>query len=135
MDATARIRPDGIALEESFPKIKSDYPDILFMADCSTARDGIFAEKLGFDLVGTTLAGYTEETKTRILPDYKLIQDPISKLNIPVVAEGGILSPEQMTKAFEKGAHCCVVGGAITRPRQITERFVESLPKYCCTER
>lgn len=30
-------------------------------------------------------------------------------------------------KAFEIGAHCVVIGSAITRPQLITKRFVEGI--------
>jgi N-acylglucosamine-6-phosphate 2-epimerase len=43
---------------------------------------------------------------------------------LPVVLEGRIWEPEQVNKAFELGAHCVVIGSAITRPQLITRRFV-----------
>ena len=39
---------------------------------------------------------------------------------VPVVAEGGIWTPEQLRSVFEAGAHTAVVGSAITRPMLIT---------------
>jgi N-acylglucosamine-6-phosphate 2-epimerase len=39
------------------------------MADCATYEDAKKAVKLGFDCIGSTLAGYTEESKERSLPD------------------------------------------------------------------
>ncbi len=33
------------------------------MADCSTMQEMLYADKLGFDFIGTTLVGYTEESK------------------------------------------------------------------------
>jgi N-acylglucosamine-6-phosphate 2-epimerase len=128
MDATSRERPDKIPLSDSFPAIRKTYPDILFMADCATYEDGLRARELGFDIVGTTLCGYTEETKGTELPHYELIEQLVKNLSVPVAAEGGIWTPEHMKKAFYAGAHFCVVGTAITRPMHITRRFVEELP-------
>lgn len=127
IDATRRLRPDGTTIEEFFPKIREKYPQILFMADCSTYEDGIRAEKLGFDFVGTTLCGYTEETKETIIPCFSLIEQLCKNLKIPVIAEGGIWEPEQLQKVFACGAYAAVIGTAITRPRDITRRFVNSI--------
>ena len=38
-------------------------------------------------------------------------------------------SPEQAKKALEAGAFALVVGGAITRPAEITSRFVSAIRK------
>ena len=48
---------------------------------------------------------------------------------IPVIAEGRIHYPYQAKKMFEEGAYSIVVGGAITRPQEITKRFVEAIEK------
>jgi N-acylglucosamine-6-phosphate 2-epimerase len=44
---------------------------------------------------------------------------------MPVIAEGRIATPEQAHAALALGALAVIVGGAITRPKQITERFVK----------
>ena len=73
------------------------------------------------------MSGYTEYTKGTVLPNYDLMKRYVDTLNIPVVAEGGIWSPEQLHKAFAAGVWTAVVGTAITRPREITRRFVNAL--------
>lgn len=127
IDATKHIRPNGQTLDDLFRQARSKYPDQLFMADTSCYEEGLHAQELGFDLVGTTMSGYTEYTKGTILPNYDLMKRYVDTLNIPVVAEGGIWSPEQLQKAFAAGVWTAVVGTAITRPREITRRFVNAL--------
>ncbi|GIP56305.1 N-acetylmannosamine-6-phosphate 2-epimerase [Paenibacillus sp. FSL W8-0186] len=127
MDATVRIRPDGTTISELFPRIREMYKDQLFMADCSTFEEGIMAEELGFDLVGTTLSGYTEATKGIALPDFDLVERLVSRLSVPVISEGGISTPEQLKKMYDLGVYSAVVGSAITRPMEITQRFVKAV--------
>ncbi len=124
IDATSRLRPYGSSLSDFFHKIRIKYPDMLFMGDCSTYEDALQAEKLGFDLVGTTLSGYTNETKGTKLPNFDLMKELSVNLSIPVIAEGGIWTPEQLKEAFRCGVHAAVIGTAITRPMDITRRFV-----------
>ncbi len=127
IDATNRLRPFGITLDEFFKKIRSKYPDMIFMGDCSCLEDGIHAEELGFDLVGTTLCGYTKDTLDTELPNITLMKQLTSTLKIPVIAEGGIWSPEELKSAIDSGVHAAVVGTAITRPMEITKRFVNAI--------
>ncbi len=127
LDATSRVRPDGHTITEIFPEIRRTYPDQLFMADCSTLEEGIQAEKLGFDAVGTTLSGYTEYTKDVKLPNIKLIKEFVEHLSVPIIAEGGISSPEELKEVMATGVHSAVVGSAITRPQEITKRFLNAL--------
>ncbi len=129
LDATSRIRPDGTTISEIFPQIRSKYPEQLFMADCSTYEDGIRAQELGFDFVGTTLNGYTDETRHIVPPNFDLIHKLAEDLDIPIIAEGGIFSPEELRQAMDQGVHACVVGTAITRPMEITMRYVKALEK------
>jgi N-acylglucosamine-6-phosphate 2-epimerase len=127
MDATDRVRPDGSTIEELFPIIRQRYGDQLFMADCSTYEEAVIAAELGFDCVATTLSGYTEATKNQPLPDYDMAKKLVDSVNVPVIAEGGISSPEELKRLFDLGIYSAVVGSAITRPLEITKRFVQAV--------
>jgi len=127
IDATDRVRPDGTTIEQIFPTIREKYKDQLFMADCSTYEEAVLAAELGFDCVGTTLSGYTEKTKGNELPDFQLVEKLTKTLSVPIIAEGGIWSPEQLGRMFSLGIHSAVVGSAITRPMEITKRYVQAV--------
>lgn len=126
-DATKRLRPNGVSLEAFFTEVRKKYPHQLFMADTSSFEEGKLAEELGFDLIGTTMSGYTPYTKERILPDCELIQKYSTELNTPVIAEGGIWCPQDLKNVYKAGAFSAVCGTAITRPMDITKRFVKAL--------
>lgn len=127
LDATNRTRPGGLSLTEFFTEVRAKYPDQLFMADTSCFEEGKLAAELGFDLIGTTMSGYTPYTKGRSLPDYELMERYVKELNKPIIAEGGIWEIGQLKTAMETGVWAAVVGTAITRPRDITRRFVENM--------
>lgn len=116
-----------MSLEDFFKEVREKYPDQLFMADCSTLEEGLNAARLGFDLIGTTLRGYTEYTKDVKLPDLDMMRQLVEQSGRPVIAEGGIWTPEQLKAALDTGVLAAVVGTAITRPMDITKRFVEAL--------
>ena len=74
MDATNRLRTGGKSLDDIFHEVRNKYPDQLFMADCSCYEEALHAEEIGFDCVGTTMAGYTpytQGTACLILPSSK----------------------------------------------------------------
>lgn len=127
LDATDRIRHGGLTLEKLIACVKEKYPSQVLMADCSSYEDCVNAEKLGFDFIGTTLAGYTPNTKGRSLPDLELIRKLKENLSTPIIAEGGIHYPNQLTQVYEAGCFSAVIGGAITRPQEIARRFIEVL--------
>lgn len=127
IDATDRERPDGVSLDVFFKKVREKYPNQLFMADCSCFEDCRHAAEIGFDLVGTTLCGYTETTKGTAIPSYSLLERITTELNVPVIAEGGVWERDQLKKVYEYQVHSAVVGTAITRPRDITRRFVDAI--------
>ncbi|WP_416260700.1 N-acetylmannosamine-6-phosphate 2-epimerase [Gibbsiella quercinecans] len=130
LDATARPRPGGVSLPELVCEIRRRYPQLLLMADIATLEEARAADALGFDCIGTTLHGYTEETQGRSLPmdDFAFLQQVLAAVARPVIAEGNITTPAMMARCLQLGAHAVVVGGAITRPQQITGRFVAALP-------
>lgn len=129
IDCTLRKRMDGRTVEEFIKFVKEKYPSILFMADISNFEEGVNAFKAGIDMVGTTLSGYTAYTEKTNEPDYNLVKDLAQAIDVPVIAEGRIHHPDQAVKMFELGAHAVVVGGAITRPLEITNRFIEAIRK------
>ncbi|WP_339282016.1 N-acetylmannosamine-6-phosphate 2-epimerase [Paenibacillus sp. FSL H8-0282] len=103
---------------------------VLVMADISTFEEGLAAEKLGVDFIGTTLSGYTPYSTQQEGPDLVLIQQLSKLVNIPVVAEGRIWTPEDAAKAKNAGASYVVVGSAITRPQLITSRYVKAVSDF-----
>lgn len=127
MDATNNVRGDGRTIAELFPEVRAKYPDQLFMADCGNYEDAQRAEALGFDLIGTTLNGYTAETRHVPPPNFDFMHLLVTTMHKPVIAEGGIFSPEQLRRAMDTGVHACVVGSAITRPLEITRRYMAAL--------
>lgn len=123
-DGTMRERPNGAKLEELIKYVKIN--NRVSMADISTLEEGLNAEKLGANILSTTLSGYTQFSQNRGNgPDFELLKQLVDNTNLPVVLEGRIWEPEEVDKAFELGAHCVVIGSAITRPQLITKRFVQ----------
>ncbi len=127
MDATNRCHPDGLSLKKKVDLIHK--AGLLAMADISTEEEAIKAEKLGFDLVSTTLSGYTPYSKQQEKPDVELVEILVKKLSIPVIAEGRITTIEDFKTIKAKKPHAIVVGSAITRPQLITKRFVDAYKK------
>lgn len=128
LDATVSSRPKGESLEAFIQTIKKSYPQQLLMADCSTLEEMLTAEKLGFDFVGTTLVGYTEQSKHLVIAsnDFEMIRQAREKLRTPIIAEGNISTPEKVKRVLELGVDCVVVGSAITRPLVIAKPFIEA---------
>ena len=120
-DATQRPRPKE-SLKEIVNYIKSH--NKLSMADISTFDEGIKARELGFDIISTTLSGYTQYSNQNIEgPDFELLEKLVKELDCPIILEGRIWEPNEVNQAFELGAHSVVIGSAITRPQLITKRF------------
>lgn len=124
-DATLRKRPFDENLKDVLDKIHSF--GLISMADISTFEEAINAEKLGFDMVGTTLSGYTPYSTQSKEPDFELLSKITSTLKIPVIMEGKIWEPHQVKESFDRGAYAVVVGSAITRPQLIAQRFSEAI--------
>ena len=129
MDATKDLRPGGIGIDEFFKEVRKKYPNQLFMADCSTVDEAINADKLGFDFIGTTLVGYTDQSKNDKIEenDFKILRDIIKNVDNKVIAEGNINTPEKAKRVLELGAYSVVVGSIITRPQVITKNFTEKI--------
>ncbi|MDO5541313.1 MAG: N-acetylmannosamine-6-phosphate 2-epimerase [Eubacteriales bacterium] len=127
LDCTDQKRGDGKTISEFIREVRAKYPEAILMADVSTYEEGIRAWKLGMDIVGTTMSGYTSYSPKLTGPDYELVKRLSSELDIPVIGEGRIHSPEQAVEMLNAGAFAVVVGGAITRPLEIARRFISAV--------
>ena len=127
LDCTLRKRGDGTTINEFIAQIREKYPDIILMADISNYEEGINAWKCGVDIVGTTMSGYTDYTSKKDEPDYELMSRLAADIDIPVIGEGKIHYPDQAVKALQTGIWSIVVGGAITRPLEIAQRFMKAI--------
>jgi len=126
IDATNRKRPLGENLKDLVDFVHEH--NKLAMADISIYEEGLNAEEIGFDLVGTTMSGYTPYSKKSDEPDFELLSKLTENLKIPVIMEGKIWNPEHIKEAFERNAFSVVVGSAITRPQLITQKFAQMIP-------
>lgn len=129
LDATGRLRPGNVTLDGFFRQAKEKYPGQLWMADCSTVEEALYADELGFDFIGTTMVGYTEESEGDRIEedDFRILREIIAKAKHRVIAEGNINTPEKVKRVIELGAYSVVVGSAITRPQLITKEFSKVL--------
>ena len=109
--------------------IKEKYPEQLWMADCSTVEEALHADELGFDFIGTTLVGYTKQSRDLKIEanDFEVLRTILDQVKHPVIAEGNVNTPEKARRVLELGAYSVVVGSAITRPQLITKSFAEAL--------
>ncbi|AEO02415.1 N-acetylmannosamine-6-phosphate 2-epimerase [Listeria monocytogenes] len=124
LDATKQKRPNDESIGDLLALIHRK--NRLAMADISTLEEAIEAERLGFDLISTTLAGYTPYSKATTEPDFELLEEIVQKVAVPVIMEGHTSKPEQVTEGLKRGAFAVVVGSIITRPKLITERYVNA---------
>ena len=116
-------------MDEFYRQIKEKYPEQLLMADCSTVEEALHADQLGFDFIGTTMVGYTEQSKNDKIEanDFEIIRQIVAKAKNKVIAEGNINTPEKAKRVVELGVYSVVVGSIITRPQLITKAFAEAL--------
>ncbi len=126
LDATIRKRPNDEKLEDLVNQIHEG--GRLAMADCSTYEECVKAQEIGFDIVSTTLCGYTPYSEKIEGPDFELLKKCVDTLNVPVIAEGKINTPEDLKQVYEYcNVFSAVVGSAITRPQLITKKFADVL--------
>jgi N-acylglucosamine-6-phosphate 2-epimerase len=127
LDATNRPHPEG-SVAEFIQAVKRE-TGLPVMADISTFDEGVSAREAGADLISTTMSGYTHYSPSLPGPDTDLVKMLVNRFGDDhrVIAEGRYHTPELAAEAIEAGALGVVVGGAITRPQQITARFKRAL--------
>lgn len=113
IDATQRDRPDGETVESLIARIHNELGKPV-MADVDTLEAAIAAAKAGADVIGTTLYGYTAATQHQMPPSFELLAQMVCAIDLPIICEGGIASPQMARQAIDLGAYAVVVGTAIT---------------------
>lgn len=148
-DILAINATDVSEASELIKKIKDELK-IPVMAELATPWDGKVVEKAGVDMVSTDRCGYTKEEvrkremlifnrgkeytdllakETEKEPDIEAVHLLSKELEIPVLCEGRIWTPEQACYALKAGAYAVIVGGSITKPNIITCRFVQAMDR------
>lgn len=123
LDATERTRPGGEKLADLLELIRS--AGRLAMADCDSYASIQNAEALGFDIVSTTLSGYTPDSETNSRePNLHLLRSVRESVNSILLAEGRFTEPWHVQAALQIGADGVVIGGAINDPVKQTRRFL-----------
>ena len=123
IDATGRPRPDGRTYADTVRALHDE--GIVVMADCGSFAVAERAVEAGSDIISTTLSGYTGERKKTDGPDFDLLRRMVAAFGdaTPVLCEGRIHTPDQLTQVMAMGAWTAVVGTAITHPTSITRWF------------
>ena len=126
LDCTRRGRESG-ALRR-LAQIREELR-VPVLADIATVDEALAAQDAGADAVLSTLRGYTPDTSDVLLFEPSFISELVKSVNVPVIAEGRILTPQHARAALEAGAFAVVVGSAITRPKEIARRFVREVER------
>ena len=125
MDATMRPRPGGATTKELVRYLR-DHTDKALMADIATYEEALEAEQLGFDYISTTMRSYTEQTKGIVIPDIEFCRKLQRDIrNAVIIAEGGIHTFSELQAILGLGISHVIIGGAITRPQNITRDYVK----------
>ena len=99
--------------------IKKDYPGTpMYITVTMKEVDELVA--CGVDILAVQGTG-------ALRPDGSTSAQLSAECPAKIIAEGHIHYPEQAVKALEAGAFALVVGGAITRPAEITARFTGAI--------
>ena len=130
VQGTGALRPDGQTSADFIRAVKEKYPDQLVMADCDNIENAMACAAAGADFIGTTMRGYTPETKGIDDVDFGFIAQLARECPARIIAEGHIHTPEQAVQALYAGAFALVVGGAITRPAEITARYTAAIKNH-----
>lgn len=125
IDATQRKRPNGETVPELIQRIHQTLGKLV-MADVDTLESALTAAAAGADLIGTTLYGYTAATQHLTPPGFDLLAQLVT-LEVPIICEGGIASPQMARRALDQGAYAVVVGTAITGIDLLVKNYYSAL--------
>ena len=132
LDCTDRLWPEGDPWRKLIQRIHQELR-LPVMADIATLDEALAAAAAGADCVGTTLNGYTENTRDNQSFNWTLLAQMAQQLQLPIMAEGRISTPEQARRAINGGAWCVIVGSAITRPGVLASNFAHAIEQAAST--
>ena len=129
IDATGALRPGNVTLADFFHQITGKISGAEADGGLLDHRGTLFADELGFDFIGTTMVGYTPQSKGLKIEenDFEILRTILKKVKHPVIAEGNVNSPEKAKRVIELGSYAVVVGSSITRPQLITKGYAEAV--------
>jgi N-acylglucosamine-6-phosphate 2-epimerase len=88
--------------------------------------DAITAVRAGASYVSSSTSGYTPDAAKMKLPDVDLVCALVRSVAVPVIAERGYSTPDEVRAALGAGALAVVVGSAIVDPVWLTRQFVKA---------
>jgi N-acylglucosamine-6-phosphate 2-epimerase len=128
VDCTKSLKPGNVTTRDFIKEIKENF-NTMILADISTYEEAMEAQDAGADFISSTLSGYTPYSPQIEGPDFDLVEALVRDAAVPVFAEGRIWRPEEAVKALDLGAWAVIIGSAITRPQEITKKFVQAVEK------
>ncbi|MEM8637379.1 MAG: N-acetylmannosamine-6-phosphate 2-epimerase [Cyanobacteria bacterium P01_G01_bin.54] len=128
LDATRRDRPNGEQLPDLVQRIRAELGKGV-MADADDLAGAKVALEAGADIVGTTLYGYTAQTRRDQPPAWALLKQLV-QLGCFTICEGGIATPAMAQTALDLGANAVVVGTAITGIDLKVQAFLKPFQQY-----
>lgn len=131
LDCTRRGQQTGALERLRRIKIELGVP---VLADIATVDEALAAVNAGADMVLSTMRGYTDETAAVRAFEPEFIRELALAVNVPVMAEGRIDTPQLAIAAIRAGAFAVVVGSAITRPHVVTRLFADAVEHAASTD-
>jgi N-acylglucosamine-6-phosphate 2-epimerase len=125
-DATPRARAGGLDAPGLIAAVHAR--GAIAMADCATGADARAAAAAGAEIVGTTLCGYTDDTRGHDLPALDVLRDAAASGAFAIL-EGGVGDPAAVASGFEHGAGAVVVGTALTNIDARMRLFAGASPR------
>ncbi|MFJ1598327.1 N-acetylmannosamine-6-phosphate 2-epimerase [Streptomyces sp. NPDC088261] len=126
---------DGVDLEEDSAARRHDGQDLFELVGSFVAlgrpvkavvpgiEDARTAVAAGAALVSSSTMGCPAKANSGPLPDLGLVETLVAAAGVPVVAERGYWTRDDVRAAFDAGAHAVVIGSAIVDPVWLTARF------------
>src|SRR5699024_1052430 len=127
-EGPSRPRPEGRTSTVTVGAVRTVL-DGRLMADCDSLESALIAADAGVEIIGTTLAGYTEARPRTDGPALALIEELAAQLPRPamLVAEGRVHTTAHARAAREAGASAVPVGTAIPLPTSLPTWFREAV--------